>query len=171
VEERSVPGSGNGTTAVAVGAVEPAVEAVLEAVGPVLLVARSEAGEENFTKIRFAVVVGIFGVEISGTAQMITPLRQGMTPFGKFSCPGRRWIYRTCRPDPCLAGKDSTAGFAFAVDAERVVAHLNDPVFAVSAPLEGDWVFDQRFAGHEFDLKPGWTLMLARESSGESGLD
>ncbi len=49
--------------AVAVGAVDPAVEAQLEAVEPVLLVALDEAGEEDLAMVGLAVAVAVLGVE------------------------------------------------------------------------------------------------------------
>ena len=42
---------------------------------------------------------------------------------------------------------DDAAGLALAVDAQRVVAHLDDPELAVGPPLEGDRVLDQRLGG------------------------
>ena len=50
---------------------------------------------------------------------------------------------------------DNAAGFALAIQAERVIAHLHHPEFAIGPPLEGDGVEHQRFAGDQFHLEAG----------------
>src|SRR5262249_49780444 len=49
--------------AVAVGAVDPAVEAVLEAVDEVLRVPLSEAGEQDLAMVGLAVAVAVLGID------------------------------------------------------------------------------------------------------------
>ena len=49
---------------------------------------------------------------------------------------------------------DAAAGLAAIVRAERVVAHLDDPQFAVRPPGERDRVLHQRLGRHEVHLKP-----------------
>src|SRR5438876_6470811 len=51
----------NPPTAVAIGAVEPIVQAIIKTVEPMLLVAFAEAGEERFAIIGFAIAIRIFG--------------------------------------------------------------------------------------------------------------
>src|SRR5262245_49625386 len=55
--------------AVAVGAIDPAVQAQLESIEPMLLVAFDEAGEEHFAVVGPAVAVAVLGVEDVGGAR------------------------------------------------------------------------------------------------------
>ena len=77
--------------AVAVGAVDPAVEAELESVDPVLLVPLDEAREEDLAVVGLAVAVAVLGVEDVGAQATMTPSRQGITPVGNPS-PSRKTV-------------------------------------------------------------------------------
>ena len=50
---------------------------------------------------------------------------------------------------------DHAARLALAVDAQRIIAHLDDPELAVGPPVDRDRVLDQRLAGDQLDLEPG----------------
>src|SRR5262249_38656812 len=50
---------------------------------------------------------------------------------------------------------DFAAELTLAVDAERIIAHLDDPELAVRPPGEGDGVHDERLGGHEFGCEAG----------------
>ena len=58
--------SANLAAAVAIGAIEPVIEAILEAIGAMLLIAFNEAREKRFTNVRFAVAIGVLGVKNFG---------------------------------------------------------------------------------------------------------
>ena len=77
--------------AVAVGAVDPAVEAELEPVDPVLLVPLDEAREEDLAVVGLAVAVAVLGVEDVGAQATIDAIRQGITPVGNPS-PSRKTV-------------------------------------------------------------------------------
>ena len=133
--------------AVAVGAVDPAVEAELEAVDPVLLVPLAEAREEDLAVVGLAVAVAVLGVEDVGRAgdeHAVAPghdagrERQAVEEVGRLVVPA---VAVGVFEDP-----DDAPRLPLAVDAERVVAHLDDPELAVGAPVEGDRVLDQRLA-------------------------
>ena len=47
-----------------------------------LLIARLEAGEKDFTPICTPVAVAVLGKKMSGAAEMSAPPRQGITPEG-----------------------------------------------------------------------------------------
>src|SRR6185436_2928291 len=47
----------------------------------------------------------------------------------------------------------AAAGRAVAIHTERVSTHLQNPEPAVRAPVEGNWILNQRFGGNEFDLE------------------
>ena len=96
---------------------------------------------------------------MSGAQATSTPSRQGITPVGKpRSVEKRRLLVVSAVAVSVFQKPDDAAGFAFAVDTQRVVAHLDDPELAVGPPLEGDRVFDQGLGGGQLDLETGRDL-------------
>ena len=133
--------------AVAVGAVDPAVEAELEAVEPVLLVALAEAGEQHLAMVGLAVAVAVLGIEDVRAQATSTPLRQGMSPAGSRGRRGTSSTCRTGRRRRCPRGYRTTpAGFPLPSAPSGIIPHLDDPEPAVGAPVEGDRVLHQRLA-------------------------
>ena len=68
--------------AVAVGAIDPAVQPQLEPVEPMLLVSLGKAREENLAAVGLAVAVGILGVKDIRAQAIKTPPRHGHDPVG-----------------------------------------------------------------------------------------
>ena len=142
--------------AVAVGAVDPAVQAELEAVEPVLLVALDEAGEEHLAMVGLAVAVAVLGIEDVRGARDQHAFRQGITPVGKpEAVEERRLLVVAAVAVRVFEEPDDAAGLPLAVDAQRIVAHLDDPELAVGPPVEGDRVLDQRLGGDQLDREAG----------------
>src|ERR1051326_8257300 len=140
--------------AVAVGAVEPVVEAVIEAVDPMLLVAFAKTGEKSHPFVRFAIAVGVLRIKDFWRGADDDALAPGDYAGGEvqsFEKHGGLVV------DAILIGvfqnTDDAAGFAFAVHAERIVAHLHYPQLSIGAPLEGDGVLNQRFGGDQPDFE------------------
>ena len=46
---------------------------------------------------------------------------------------------------------DHAAMLSLAIQAQRIVAHLDNPELAVGPPVKGDRVLDERLGGGEFD--------------------
>ena len=141
--------------AVAVGPVDPAVEAELEAVEPVLLVALGEPGEEDLAMVGLAVAVAILGVEDVGRRGDEHAVPPGHEAGGKRQAvEERRRLVVAAVAVRVLEEPDHAAGLALAVDAQGIVAHLDDPELAVGAPVQRDRVLDQGLAGGQLDLEP-----------------
>ncbi len=94
--------------AVAVGPVDPAVEAELEAVDPVLLVALGEPGEEDLAMVGLAVAVAVLGVEDVGRAGDEHAVAPGHDAGRETA--GRRGTSSACRrrPSPFVSSRNRT---------------------------------------------------------------
>ena len=93
----------------------------------------------------------------------MTPLRHGITPVGNGSL-SRNTVALSYLPSPLVSSRYliAAARLALAVDAERVIAHLDDPQLAVGTPGEGDRGLHQRLGGDQFDLETGTQLPTAQ---------
>ena len=92
---------------------------------------------------------------MSGAREIRTPSRQGITPVGN-PRPSRKTVERVVPAVavPVFEDLDRAAGRPLAVEAERIVPHLDHPEPAVRPPVEGDRVADQRLGGHQLDPEP-----------------
>src|SRR5262249_6542664 len=128
--------------AVAVGAVDPVVQAPDKAVDAVLLVALHETGVEDNFLVGLAVAVGVLGVEDvrgAGDQHTLAP-RQHAGRVAEVVEEDGRLVVLAGAPG-VFEELDLAAELALAIDAERVVAHLDDPELAVRPPGHRDRVF------------------------------
>ena len=117
-----------------------------------LLVAFGEAGVEDFAAVGLAVAVGVLGVEDirgAGDEYAVTPGHHAGGERQVVEEDGRFVVLAVALGG--LQALDPAAGLAFAVHAERIVAHLDDPELAIRSPGEGDGVFDKRLRGDQLD--------------------
>ena len=127
----------NRAAAVAVRTIEPAVEAPVEAVDAMLLIPLGESGEEHGARVGLAAAAPVFekkNVRRGCDDHAVAP-RENSSWVGDVLGKNRR---RVVVPVAVRIGEhlDSAAGFALAVHAERVVAHLHDPQPPARVPLE-----------------------------------
>ena len=130
--------------------------AVIEAVDPMLLVAFAKTGKEHLAHVRLAIAVGVLGVKNVRRGGHDHALAPGHHAGGEVQ-PVQE--HGGLVVDAVVVGvlekADDAAWFAFAVHAQRIIAHLHHPQFSVRAPLEGDRVLDQRFAGDQLHFESG----------------
>ena len=109
-----------------------------------LLVPFDEAGEQHFAMVGLAVAVAVLGVEDVRGARDQDTLSPGHHA-GREAEPveERRLLVIPAVAVGIFQESDHAAGLALAVDAQRIIAHLDDPELAVGAPIEGDRVLDQ----------------------------
>src|SRR5262249_48480120 len=110
--------------AIAVGHVDPVVEAPGQCVDTVLLVALDETGIEDDLLIGLAVAIGVLRVENlrgSGHEDALTP-RHDTGRKADVIEKDRRLVVFAVAPG-ALQELDAPAGLALAIDAERIVAH------------------------------------------------
>ena len=145
-------------SAVAVGSVDPAIEAELEPIEPVLLVPWPESCEEHVATVGLAIAVGVLGIEDvrrAGDDDPFPPRNQAGGEAEAVEERGR-FVVATVAVG-VFQDPDNPAELPFVVDSERVVTHLDDPELAVGAPVEGDRIFDQGSAAISSTWNPGRT--------------
>ena len=119
-----------------------------------LLVALSETGEERLAHVGFAVAVGVFGIKDlrrSADDHAVAPWHDASRKIHSFQ-KDSRFVVAAIAISIFQKPHDSPSP-AFAVHSQRVIAHLDHPQFAISAPLEGDRVQDHRLAGDQFHFE------------------
>ena len=105
---------------------------------------------------------------MSGAQATSTPLRQGMTPVGNAEAvEERRLLVVAAVAVFVFQVPDHAARLSLAVDAEGIIAHLDDPELAVGAPVERDRVFHQGLAATSSTLNPGRTGSHLSEAAGD----
>ena len=133
----------HGPAAVAIGEVQPTVETPFEAIEAVLLIALSEAREEHASHIGTPVAIGVFGVEQFGGRRDEGALSERQHARRKGQV-GEEWHHAVHAPIAIVIVEDihPAAGFAFAVEAQRVVAHLDHPQPTLHVPVEVNGIDD-----------------------------
>jgi hypothetical protein len=161
--------------AVAVGAVDPAVEAELESIDPVLLVPLDEAREEDLAAVGLAVAVAVLGVEDVGGAGDDDAIPPG-NHAGRESQPVEEDGHPVIAAVAVgvLQDADQASRLPLTVDPEGIIAHLHDPEPAVGAPVERDRVPHQRLRGGQLHRETvpdpdRAERMLGRPEGGETG--
>src|SRR5439155_6306158 len=133
-------------SAVPVGAINPIIEAVNEAVCTVLLVAFSKAGEQFLDLVRLSIPVFIFTVENIGRRTDQNSIAPGHETGGKIHVLHKHGGFVIAAIAICiLEHADCPAWFTAAIDSERIIAHLDNPKSAVRAPIEINGVDHHRF--------------------------
>ena len=127
----------HGPAAIAVGEVKPAVETPFESIEAVLLIALGEAREEHASHIGTPVAIGVFGVEQFGSRRDEGALSEGQHTRGKGQV-GEERYHAIHAPIAIVIVENihPATGFAFAVEAQRVVPHLDHPQPPLHVPVE-----------------------------------
>jgi hypothetical protein len=136
--------------------VDPAVEAVAQAVHAGLVVVRREAGQERLHLVGLAVAVGVAGEEDVGRCadeHAVAPDRHARGERERLEEDRARVVGAVAVS--ILEGDDASAGREVAGDAVRVVVHLRDPQAAVAAEVDRHGARDQGLARDELDLEAG----------------
>src|SRR5262249_23704909 len=123
--------------AVAVGAVEPVVQAVIKAIGAMLLIAFHEAGEQYFAHVGLAVAVGVFRVKnIRGGADnhAFAPGDDAVGEIDAFQ--KNSGLVVNAVVVGVFQKAHNAAGFAVAVNPFGVITHFHHPQFSVRAPIK-----------------------------------
>src|SRR5262249_35309589 len=110
-----------------------------------------EAGIEDDFPVRLTVAVGVLGVEDfrgTGDDDALAP-RYNAGRKADFVEKDRRFIVLAIAPG-AFEELDASAGLALAIDAERIVAHLDDPELAIGSPGETDRVLHQWLRHDQF---------------------
>ena len=120
--------------------------------------------------IGFAIVVGVFSVEnfrSSADDNALTPRDDACREIHTFEEDGRFVV--AAITIGIFEKTNDSAGLAFAIDSERVIAHLDHPQLAVCAPIESNRVQHERFAGHQFHFEAGTDLNAGERVAGRFG--
>ena len=134
------------------GAIDPSVESPAEAVGAELLVAFEESADEDGPLVRLAIAVGVAQPEDLGSGgddHAVAPGDEAgreAEAFGEHRGLVGATVTVGVPQDP-----DPAARFAAAVEAHRVIGHLDDPGVAGDVPVDRDGVEHERFGGDEVD--------------------
>ena len=135
----------NGSTASAVGRIDPVVESVFKSVDAVLLVPLIESGQNRLAQVRFAVAVGVFGVEYFRGGADQHPFSPDHDPVREIDLlqKDRRLVVASVAVG-VLEILDDAARFAAPIDSQRIIAHLDNPEFAVRSPVKGNRIDHER---------------------------
>ena len=141
--------------ALAVRAVNPVIQAVVEAVQAMLLVAFRETFEERRSLVGTTIAIGVLGEEYlrcGAHEHAVAPRHDAVREAhaieedcGRVVAPVAVRVFEKL---------DAPAGLALAVEAHRIIIHLRDPQLSIRPPVEGDGRLHERFRRDEFDLKP-----------------
>ena len=108
-----------------------------------LLIALGEAREEHASHISTPVAIGVFGVEqVRGRRNERTLSERQHTRWkGQV---GEEWHHAIHAPIAIVIVEDvhAATGFTFAVEAQRVVAHLDHPQPTLHVPVEVNRIDD-----------------------------
>ena len=106
-----------------------------------LLIALGEAREEHASHIGTPVAISVFGVEQVRGRRNERPLSEGQHTRGKgeVSEEGHHAIHAPIAI-VIVENIHPATGFAFAVEAQRVVAHLDHPQPPLHVPVEVNWI-------------------------------
>ena len=113
-----------------------------------------EAVIQDFALVGPAVAVGVLGVENvgrTGDQNAVAPRSDAGGKAEVVEKHGRAVVAAVAVG--IFQAADRAAVLAFAVDAARIVAHLDDPQLAVGSPSHGDRIDHQRLGRHQLDLK------------------
>src|SRR5262249_47865171 len=134
------------------GTINPPVQAQLEAVQSMLLVAFRKSREQNLAKIRLAIAVSVGRKEDLRSARHQNTVSPGHDPAGEAQPVQKRRLF-VVDSVAVLVFKvaDDTAGLSPPVDPERIVPHLEHPELAVRPPIKSDRILDQRLRGYQLD--------------------
>ena len=122
-----------------VGAVNPVVEAVAQAVDAGLPVAGIEPGEDDFANVGLAVAVGVLGINDvgGGTDQhALLPRRDAVGKVDLVEKDGRLVVLAVAVG--VFEQTDAAARLIIPLEAGGVVEHFGDPQFAVRTEVDGD---------------------------------
>ena len=108
-----------------------------------LLIALGEASEEHASHISTPVAIGVFGVEQVRGRRNERTLSERQHTRGKGQV-GEEWHHAVHAPVAIVIIEDvhAATGFTFAVEAQRVVAHLDHPQPTLHVPVEVNRIDD-----------------------------
>ena len=156
VDAPPAAGGGDHAAAVAVCAVHPVVEPVLEAVHPVLMVALAKAGEQHPRLVSPAVAVRVLRKQDVRRGADEHPVAPRHHAGGESeSIQKHRRVVVAAVTVAILQPADAPSGLAFPVEAKRIVGHLGNPQPPGLVPLECDRIRHQRLGGHQLDPVAG----------------
>src|SRR5579872_992389 len=145
-----------------------------------LLVSLDEARVKNLALVGLAIAVGVFGVENVRSGRDENALAPGQDAGGVGDFEKDRCLVVAAVAVGVFESSDLPAAFEerigvfcrrFVVfDSQRVIAHFDDPQFAIGSEGERNGVKNERLGGHQLDFESGLHANAAARRLGRARL-